>query len=535
MSLNYSWLNKAQINEYNDYLILLKEWFLFNLDFNKTKFGDFNTKNQLLTYLWEKFNIPQNSKNSESHIKNILYWVFKKLINFDFKENKITKQQAIDQILNELFLNSNNDNQLTTLILDMYNKASFLTRLDLMSLKWVSKEDFKSLILQELWIDENKKDNEKQALSTINKLFEYSINLMEKDLYLSIPKQYYWKSFKSLDDFVEYAFSTSNERKKWYLRVVDCAIIKTMSSYDQIMDNPIILDLNEKMKEIVNDIKNIPWLYIINEKDWEFEFNFNHPTWWVPNHARWKIVYRTKDDIKIILKLLYNRKYSKLDFFKDLLWLRVEVDDNKNWENSILLFKNIFSWNIEIDNKWFLKKEFIDHISDENNIKTRNRKPKAWVSEDFVNASLTWEKSSIPFEVQFVYANNKNESGYSKHEIYDLKKYISAISRLFWYITLEQIKILIHYFGLKSWLPEEWILYNLFKSKRWKKSFLMKANFPNCRWQQFYLSRDIYDEKLESLYKDDSIGYSEIMWRKWTQNFEDEFQKIYQKYKEIRI
>lgn len=535
---NFTWLNKWQIKEFSDYLTLLKEGFLFNLNFEKIEFEN-KTPEKIINILYNKLWLQKDLSWVHSKLKETIYYIFKKVVNYDYKNKNKPFEEVMKEVLqisfDELEINQNIDNRLIKLFITLYNKSNFLTRLDLMSVKWIKNDELKEIIYNELQINPGIDDKaEQKAVKKINTLFKEAINVMWKNFKLKIPKNYKDIEWYSLDDFINYAFSTSETKKTWYKTLIDCAVIKTMSVCNAIIDNPLLFDLDQKLEKIIKKIKKVPWFHIINEKDWEIEFSYNNPLWWENSYTRWKITYRTKDDIKILLKLIYNRKYSKLDFFKDLLWFRVEIEKPEDAENGILLFKNLFESDTKLKNKWLLNNDFLEECKILHWINVSKDK-KSWTSETFVNAALIWtfirekwDKSTIPpWEIQFVYTWNRNESGYNKHEIYDTKKYISAISRLFWYITLDQIKTIIHHFALKSWLPESWILHHLTTPQKWKKSFLMRTRFSTCSSCNYYLSRDIYDEKLQELYKDITTNYIDIN--------KDDYDEIYNRYIKIKI
>lgn len=535
---NFTWLNKWQIKEFTDYLTLLKEGFLFNLNFNKIWFEN-KSPEKIINILYNKLWLKKDASWSHSKLKERIYYIFKKVVNYDYKNKNKSFDKVMEEVLqisfDDLQIKQNIDHNLIKLFITLYNKSNFLTRLDLMSVKWISKKELKEIIYKELHISSEEDINaEKKALKQINTLYKEAIKIMWNNFKLKVPKNYKDTEWKSLDDFIDYAFSTSETKKAWYKTLIDCAVLKTMTACNAIIDNPLLFDLDQKLEKIIKKFKKNPWIHIITEKAWEIEFSYNNPTWWENSFARWKITYRSKDDIKILLKLIYNRKYSKLDFFKDLLWFRIEIDKKEYAENSIILFKNLFEWDIKLKNKWFLTNDFLEECKVIHWINISKEK-KSWTSEDFVNASLIWtfikekwDKGTFPpWEIQFVYTWNKNESWYNKHEIYDTKKYISAISRLFWYVTLDQIKIIIHHFWLKSWLPENWILYHLTTPQKWKKSFLMKTKFSTCPNCNYYLSRDIHDEKLQELYKDITTNYIDIT--------NDDFDEIYNRYLKIKI
>lgn len=531
----YTWLNKWQIKEFKDYITLLKEGFLFNLNFDKIKIENYS-KGKIISILSQGLNIEEKKQNT-TELKEKIYTIFKKIINYDYTNKNISTKEVFYEIITNFFQENNIspdtiNEEFVMIIMELYKQSSFLTRLDLMSVKGISKEEFKKIIFEEFQLNPNDKCNDKKALSKINKTFQETILIMKNHFKLNIPKDYLQKKWISIDEFIDFAFSTNDEKKTWYKRIIDCAILKTMNACNNIIENPLLYELDSKIEKIIEKFIKIPWLTIINEKKWEINFSYNNLVWWDNSYCKWKINYRTKEDIKILLKLLYNRKYTSLEFFKDLLQFRIEIENEKDWENIVLLLKNLFSWEIILKNKKLFNSKTIENLKN-GRIKVVNEK-KSWASDDFINASISWHFTKEkwdhwvipPAEIQIVYTWNKNESWYNKHEIYDLKKYISAISRLFGYITLEQIKWLIKHFWLKSWLEEKWILFHLLNTSKWKKSFLMKARFTS-KWKtnNYFLSRDIYDEKLTELYKDTNIEFIDIN--------NEEFEWIFDKYIKI--
>lgn len=406
-----------------------------------------------------------------------------------------------------------------------------LTRLDLMAVKWINKEELLEILYKEAWMKiwEQKED---KLLNKINTVYTKTIKIMWHDFRLKIPKDYSQKKWKNVDEFLDFIYSTSNLEKTWYQRLIDCAILKTMSSYTEILDNPRISELNWKLELVVKKIRKIRWISIIKEWNWDIEFTYNSLDWKEPSFTKWRITYKTKENIKILLKLIYNRGYSKVDFFKDLLQFRVEVSSKEDWENALLLFNREIFWEgALLDNKWFLSRDFMRNCWIE---KKKKKEEKSWTSDDFINASLSGHfknkdniKDTTPAEVQFVYVWNNNESGYNKHEIYDTKKMLSVFSRLFWYLTFEDIKLLIHEFWLKSELKERWILYHLLTPQnKQKPSFLMKAtacgNNCNC-----FISRDVCTPEYREFYTGNDIEYVDL--------YDADFEEIRKKYLSTKI
>lgn len=120
------------------------------------------------------------------------------------------------------------------------------------------------------------------------------------------------------------------------------------------------------------------------------------------------------------------------------------------------------------------------------------------------------EKVTNTIEVQFAYTGNKNESGFNKHEIYDLKKILSAACRLMGTLTVGNIKVAVRE-TLKllennrqvedrrlNNLNEQSILIHLLYSKE-EHGFLIPIRING---DLRFVTKDIYTENFHALYRD---------------------------------
>lgn len=107
--------------------------------------------------------------------------------------------------------------------------------------------------------------------------------------------------------------------------------------------------------------------------------------------------------------------------------------------------------------------------------------------------------------------SNKNEAGFNKHEIYDMKKVLSLVARLLGCLTIGNIKVAVNELGLLSGMSEEAILHHLFfpkESKCFKNGvltidenhhgFLIPLTIGD---QIYFTTEDIYSASLSALYK----------------------------------
>ncbi|EKE26908.1 MAG: hypothetical protein ACD_4C00125G0006 [uncultured bacterium (gcode 4)] len=532
-------LNKAEARDYQDYLTLFKEWILLNLKLDNVNIKWY-TKKQIEDVLYDAFKIHKETEKANTELFQKIYFILKQTINHKSYQ-KLKNEEIIRNVLEQSKMEFNTPENVTEeLILiftELNKKTEIITRLDLMSVKWLKREDIEDVLYKEVWLSKSSWNKEK-LLKAINFIYQKAISKMPANFYLKIPEEYKKKNWKSIDEFIDFILSTSSDKREWYLRLVDCAILKTMDWYDEIFDNPLVSELNQKLDNVIKKIKNIPWMTILSEKDWDIEFSYNSKDWSNPRHVKWRISYRTKEGAKILMKILYNRKYTRLDFFSDLIGFMVEVDNQEMGEKAITLFnRELFCDDSKLNDKWFLSEKFKEKCW----IKLWNQWKKVSTSDSFVNASLTWSFLSWslkwfnddknhnnqipPIEVQFVYVWNKNESWFSKHEIYDSKKLLWVISRLIWYLTLDDIKLIINEVALKSWLPEEWILHHLMVPKSKKdKSYLMKMDIPGTQGY-YFTTREVHNKFLENFYNS---------WIEYKHLQEEDFQDIWKKYLDIK-
>jgi hypothetical protein len=156
----------------------------------------------------------------------------------------------------------------------------------------------------------------------------------------------------------------------------------------------------------------------------------------------------------------------------------------------------------------------------------RKKKKDKKTSGSLDEAKLIWDVScdliskekanKYCVEIQFVHTGNKNESGLNKHEIYDLKKILSAVCRLLWALSVGNIKVAIKEIGKKSWINEHAILHHLlFPKNDWKDEehgFLIPIRLNG---ELRFITKDIYRESLHELYQSypwfESLDFPEFM------------------------
>ncbi|MDD2566216.1 MAG: hypothetical protein PHZ26_03900 [Candidatus Gracilibacteria bacterium] len=582
----YEKLNKPDAVVYNDYLTLLEKGLLLNLklsDLDNLEISYMNGNNEetisnshIKKELFKSLNVVEKNFETEKEAQRKLlekvYSILRNIMNHPAYPNSdinTVTEETLKASFKELHIKTKVDNKLVAIFVELNKISKVLTRLDMMSIEGKNEDDLREelekIIYNELGIDKKSPNAKTIALENINKLYSRSIFKMRNNFGLKIPKEYktkgkevfqYDKEWKSIDEFIDFMLTTSYKNKQGkqvegYTRLVNCAITKTMVAYNEIMENKDMVDsLYNVVKDIINKLEKIPGAGHSFKKNGDIIYYFNSRDG-SEEHFKCRIAYRTKASAKILQKLLYNRKYTSFDFLKDLIGFRIEVYDAVNGKAAVeFLVKHLFEGNVMCDNKGFFEKEIMDEIVKSQGIEQRGKGQKNTTSNDFVNLSLYGNVKGLkkvegldkipPVEIQLVYTGNQNESGMNKHEIYDSKKLMSVVSRLFGYITLEHIKVIIHEVGLKSLEEEKHILEHLFlnsnENGKVNKSYIYKldtqdeeiksAGKKNNFNNYIFISKDVFSEQFNDLYGKE-IKVSEIG--------KDEFAELFKIYSSIKI
>ena len=108
------------------------------------------------------------------------------------------------------------------------------------------------------------------------------------------------------------------------------------------------------------------------------------------------------------------------------------------------------------------------------------------------------KKRSLNPEIQFVLPNNRNEAGFSKHEVYDLKKIISANVRLFGALTIGNLGYLLSQYK-SIFDPRSLLNHLLYPQDGSAHPFLLLVTEKSQRThkkKQYITTSDVYDEKV---------------------------------------
>lgn len=430
-------------------------------------------------------------------------------------------------------------------------KISGLTRLDALAIK----NDVNRSDLRQLLLSETNTNNDEDLLKQLNRVYSWAIEVMECNIWLTIPKEDKGKIWKSVDAFIDFMYSTGIIKKKWwYLRVARCAILKTMSAFNQVFDNEELVALEEHARQFIEHIKNMEGVHnlVIN---WD-EIVFDCCVVWEDGATRTikknKLTYRVKERIKILMKLITNRKYTHYDEMTDLIWLNIEVWwDQKDIEDLMIHFEkhSQHEW-CEMDNKGAVSSDFNERSGIPKREKQKTEKPeetsditpedsptrkvkrkekatiadetlegkterlieRASTAEWYTNACLymaavteksvqIWKTPKI--EMQFVPNNHKNNQGYRNHLVLDAKKIISFIARELWYCPAEHIKqVVMDVVGDLGVIGEteaeeqaKWIIRHLLKPEKWNtEGYLIRIQVDDGKWPM-YTTRDIIQDE----------------------------------------
>lgn len=100
-----------------------------------------------------------------------------------------------------------------------------------------------------------------------------------------------------------------------------------MSAYNQIFDNAELVALEEHAKQFIETIYDMEGVHNKTRNDNEMIFDcfIKTPEGGTKLIKKIKIKFRIKERVKILMKLITNRKYTHHDQMSDLIGLSVET------------------------------------------------------------------------------------------------------------------------------------------------------------------------------------------------------------------
>jgi hypothetical protein len=380
------------------------------------------------------------------------------------------------------------------------------TNLDLFSVDWFSTENIQKKFFDELWLKDSK-NNEAKAIVKLNRIYHESTSYIERVLYRKIPNGLRNKKWSSTSEFLEHINNHLKRNTDGAYSLMFCAIVKVMLVEVGLDENPTVHELDLDMADLMEKFTKIPWMKV-NEKSRKHDYK-NYTLDTLYNGKLWN---RPKSADSMRTKLIYNRPYDKLSKFKDLLALRVELDPSwgEAWYvHTIRKIRDSLYWtnkNINFEIKWDILSPNTIEALKAVGIEVTVKKSKWWASTNYEDAKFVWgrvdiskpgkPKKWVSPEVQFVLPNNKNESGFSEHLVYDLKKILSANVRLFWAMTIGNMQYILEHYKTR-FDPRALLNHLLYPQDQWQKPFLQLIKTKSKRTGKdrvYFSTSDIYNE-----------------------------------------
>lgn len=429
------------------------------------------------------------------------------------------------------------------------NKSK-VTILDIFGTTFEDEDGFKKYILNNYWIN----IWTKSGITYFNIVLKEAISFYEKILGRTYPRTLpkYFNTSAEIFNFISKTKVSSPTSQ------VRCSILKICSSVHDVISNPVLNDLDQKMERLLYDKfhhwifwedNNFPsasefskGIYVkpIKNKKWEIIWNRSIP---------FSIYFRHKEKDKTMLKVLYNPNYSSSQEMKDIFWIRIEVATP---EDALfiaeLVYERLWHWQIESSNSWWIDDSTMFYMKDKwlltpesikfaknkidiplweeiqgINMWNRSKQITAWKYRDFKfmwdvllseNNNIHWKLERHWVEVQIVLVWNDNETKFAHHSLFDAKKIISAMVRLQWYVSQAYV----------MWLIDTTLKDNpeikLSKEKifdHFLESFLIKLAYP---WSKtiYFITSERFDFLTKSGINWDWIKLFDYSTQSWIKN-----------------
>lgn len=334
----------------------------------------------------------------------------------------------------------------------------------------------------EIYFDRKNNIITTQGINHINQILNDSINYYQEYLLRSIWQAFVQKrnknklknpqiSLRNTEDvlsFLDAAMSWANSNAD---RQIYCSILKiSVWRHEYKEHEKAFSDAENNFKEIKQD-HFFPYFY--DNKSKEIDYNLykkcfdqpwdcdyvqlqTKPQIWNKAPIYFKSSRRIKDSKKIILKMLWDRKYDNLKAVHDIYGIRNVVNNVRDGLFLLeYLWVNVLGKKWEIVNKWFLDEDVngsIDIVNKHKNdldpdfyrilmMNLENEKSKLlnWRkdgknSKNYRDIKIRWRLGNKKVEIQINLAGNKNEKWLSHHLIYTAKAKITTMIRLQSYI-----------------------------------------------------------------------------------------------------
>ena len=382
------------------------------------------------------------------------------------------------------------------------------TEMDLFSIKWLKSEEIEALINKKIHAN----ISTPEWLDKIRNLHARAVEFYEKELYRTPSKDIREYNFSSKKEVIDFIAVTSWEsiRRQTYCNIIKIMFI--LSEFDSAVN---LHELDEKAKNAIEKYF-LPCIQIYDSwfpetcSTTRARITMDIP-WWEHKIIDFMLKFRWKSDISSVIKMLYNPEYYSADLVGDAVGIEFAVEKESDilliqyfferyiyrtyWKNLSYTDKDILNPQATNEIHSIVDEDFLDGLQRAENFKKKNsgkslrnfkanlelpvlRNPKDRSSQRI----YTW------FEVVWVLEQNRNNSWYSDHRIYDQFKRILTMIRLQWYITELYIKKVIN--ELYNRYPEaQFSKEKVFEKYTWD---LKKIYFP---WKRtvYYTSPERYD------------------------------------------
>lgn len=414
-------------------------------------------------------------------------------------------QNYVDEILKNLWTDLRidwwaNDNQLYTVV-------------DVRNLRWLNNNQIKSLFSNNFAID----IESNEWIEKVNDFYQSAIDFIEKRYWKKVPSEVRNRKILDVSDIKTILDSTW----QWVSWIFYCAISKVMFSIIPAQNDVRISGIGKIHQEISEYIAN-PLHSTEEIAEWVEEWKITIDETWFAVPV---VLYHRKKELESIYwKEMWNSEYKSMDDFKDLHWFTLEMD-SKNPLDMILILQRYYfilrdrakikkddDWlEIDIENKNMISLEDLEKYKDnidpdfyeilyeairKSQSKSAKKQEEKWTNKEYKDIKITTKfRSSNPkwrylsdvyswTEFKFTQKWNNNEKWLSFHPIFDYKKRLRELTRVFGFVTKFDLVFFVNEFFDK--LDE-----NLMK--KWKKRWTylrelvedLKSPPWNLLWRDF--------------------------------------------------
>ena len=357
-------------------------------------------------------------------------------------------------------------NNITTILQQphtVFSSQSDFSILDFTKIKFNSENELIDFLRDNLWL----RMNNKNWFEQFNQLYRYVVEFYESRYLRKLPvtiKNKRFNNIKQIFSFLQHTWMGTD----W---IYKCEIAKYFFIYVYTCRNEIFKNLPEIHKDFVQRIK---FSIQINSDDWENDYSkwsFSHD--WSSSDI--DLFSRQKSMESIIWKQMSSTKYWSVDKINDLVAITLDVEVNNKSDLIFLLQQLYMSWNFELDDlmvrsKRILSTEHVEEIWVNLDSKFKTflfaqlayiEKGWKWTPLEYQDLKFKWKMKytikswrldrilDVWVEIKIVLRWNNNEYWIKFHPIYDYKKRLRELTRMWSYVRLNDILNYVNDFFLK--------------------------------------------------------------------------------------